>query len=84
MLAVILLIKWSTALLFFDYWQFEGCLCYRKATKFYMMDLCVNPERFDSWAGMALARASRLETKLSAVSVLFVFGLEIIHQLYMC
>ena len=40
---------------------------YSKAIKHYMLDLCICPERFDSWAGMALARHSRLENKLSAV-----------------
>ena len=33
-----------------------------------MHDICENPERFDSWAGMALARMSRLEQKLNSVS----------------
>ncbi|XP_023231855.1 calcineurin-binding protein cabin-1-like [Centruroides sculpturatus] len=36
-----------------------------KAIKFYILDICVNPDRFDSWAGMALARSSQLEQKLS-------------------
>jgi len=40
-----------------------------KAIKHYMLDLCVCVDRFDSWAGMALARHSRLENKLSAVSL---------------
>ncbi|KAI0212986.1 Calcineurin-binding protein cabin-1 [Lamellibrachia satsuma] len=39
-----------------------------KAIKFYQLDLCVNPDRMDSWAGMALARASRLQQKLNSVS----------------
>ncbi|XP_014662730.1 PREDICTED: calcineurin-binding protein cabin-1-like [Priapulus caudatus] len=34
------------------------------AIKFYMHDICMNPDRFDSWAGMALAHSSRLEEKL--------------------
>jgi len=42
-----------------------------KAIRHYMLDLCVCPERFDSWAGMALARHSRLENKLSAVRTQF-------------
>ncbi|XP_064634995.1 calcineurin-binding protein cabin-1-like [Lineus longissimus] len=37
-----------------------------KAIKFYLHDICVNPDRFDSWAGMALARSSRLEQKLNS------------------
>ena len=39
-----------------------------KAIKFYIHDLCVNPARFDAWAGMALARSSRLEQRLNSVS----------------
>ncbi|XP_061586396.1 calcineurin-binding protein cabin-1 isoform X2 [Cololabis saira] len=37
-----------------------------KAIKFYMHDICVCPKRFDSWAGMALARASRIQEKLNS------------------
>uniref|UniRef100_A0A4W3H9M6 Calcineurin-binding protein cabin-1 n=1 Tax=Callorhinchus milii TaxID=7868 RepID=A0A4W3H9M6_CALMI len=37
-----------------------------KAIKFYMHDICVCPARFDSWAGMALARASRIQDKLNS------------------
>ncbi|XP_062855378.1 calcineurin-binding protein cabin-1 [Trichomycterus rosablanca] len=37
-----------------------------KAIKFYMQDICVCPNRFDSWAGMALARASRIQEKLNS------------------
>ncbi|KAB1255590.1 Calcineurin-binding protein cabin-1, partial [Camelus dromedarius] len=46
-----------------------------KAIKFYMHDICVCPVgelvpccdcRFDSWAGMALARASRIQDKLNS------------------
>ncbi|XP_058491833.1 calcineurin-binding protein cabin-1 isoform X2 [Solea solea] len=37
-----------------------------KAVKFYMHDICVCPNRFDSWAGMALARASRIQDKLNS------------------
>uniref|UniRef100_A0A3B3UC71 Calcineurin-binding protein cabin-1 n=1 Tax=Poecilia latipinna TaxID=48699 RepID=A0A3B3UC71_9TELE len=37
-----------------------------KAIKFYMHDICVCPNRFDSWAGMALARASRIQEKLNS------------------
>ena len=41
---------------------------FSKAIKFYMHDICMNPKRFQSWAAMALARGSRLEEKISAVS----------------
>ncbi|KAJ7309748.1 hypothetical protein JRQ81_007813 [Phrynocephalus forsythii] len=37
-----------------------------KAIKFYMHDICICPQRFDSWAGMALARASRIQDKLNS------------------
>ncbi|XP_028851321.1 calcineurin-binding protein cabin-1 isoform X2 [Denticeps clupeoides] len=37
-----------------------------KAIKFYMHDICVCPNRFDSWAGMALARASRIQDRLNS------------------
>uniref|UniRef100_A0A7N4PRI7 Calcineurin-binding protein cabin-1 MEF2-binding domain-containing protein n=1 Tax=Sarcophilus harrisii TaxID=9305 RepID=A0A7N4PRI7_SARHA len=37
-----------------------------KAIKFYMHDICICPTRFDSWAGMALARASRIQDKLNS------------------
>uniref|UniRef100_A0A670ZWS4 Calcineurin-binding protein cabin-1 n=1 Tax=Pseudonaja textilis TaxID=8673 RepID=A0A670ZWS4_PSETE len=37
-----------------------------KAIKFYMHDICICPKRFDSWAGMALARASRIQDKLNS------------------
>ncbi|XP_043924776.1 calcineurin-binding protein cabin-1 isoform X3 [Protopterus annectens] len=37
-----------------------------KAIRFYMHDICVCPDRFDSWAGMALARASRIQDKLNS------------------
>ncbi|XP_058246741.1 calcineurin-binding protein cabin-1 isoform X3 [Hemibagrus wyckioides] len=37
-----------------------------KAIKFYMHDICVCPNRFDSWAGMALARATRIQDKLNS------------------
>ncbi|XP_045145500.1 calcineurin-binding protein cabin-1 [Echinops telfairi] len=37
-----------------------------KAIKFYMLDICICPDRFDSWAGMALARASRIQDKLNS------------------
>ncbi|XP_069817249.1 calcineurin-binding protein cabin-1 isoform X3 [Dendropsophus ebraccatus] len=37
-----------------------------KAIKFYMHDICNCPNRFDSWAGMALARASRIQDRLNS------------------
>ncbi|XP_076114418.1 calcineurin-binding protein cabin-1-like isoform X3 [Mytilus galloprovincialis] len=40
-----------------------------KAIKYYMNDICVNPSRLDSWAGMALARMSQLEQKLNSTEL---------------
>ncbi|KAG8195575.1 hypothetical protein JTE90_002197 [Oedothorax gibbosus] len=39
---------------------------FSKAIRFYLMDICFNPERQDSWAGMALSRSSQLEQKLTS------------------
>lgn len=39
---------------------------FSKAIKFYIHDICANPDRFDTWAAMALARQVRLEDKLRA------------------
>ena len=47
---------------------FYGIEIFRKAIKFYMYDICVNPLRLDSWAGLALARMYQLEQKLNSVS----------------
>ncbi|XP_013099300.2 calcineurin-binding protein cabin-1 [Stomoxys calcitrans] len=40
---------------------------FQKATKFYTLDLVINPTRFDSWAGIALSKASQIETKLNGL-----------------
>lgn len=37
-----------------------------KAIENYILDLALVPDRFDSWAAVALAIASRLETKLNS------------------
>lgn len=60
-----------------DYAFLSNCFffpSYRKAIKFYILDICVNPDRLDSWAGMSLARMSRLEQKLNSVSMLKLFS----------
>ena len=44
---------------------------FSKALKFYMHDVSINPDRFQSWAAMALARGSRLEEKINQVWLLF-------------
>ncbi|XP_075169816.1 calcineurin-binding protein cabin-1-like [Haematobia irritans] len=43
---------------------------FSKATKFYTLDLVINPTRFDSWAGIALSKASQIETKLNGLDQL--------------
>ncbi|CAH1784782.1 unnamed protein product [Owenia fusiformis] len=40
-----------------------------KAIKYYLRDLCVCPDRIDSWAGMALSRTSKIEEKLNATDM---------------
>ncbi|GFT23499.1 calcineurin-binding protein cabin-1, partial [Nephila pilipes] len=39
---------------------------FSKAIKFYLMDICISPDRQDSWAGMALSRSSQLDQKLNS------------------
>ncbi|XP_050504043.1 calcineurin-binding protein cabin-1 isoform X3 [Diabrotica virgifera virgifera] len=36
-----------------------------KCIKFFQMDLCINPERLDSWACLGLSYAAQLDTKLN-------------------
>lgn len=36
-----------------------------KSVKYFILDLTNCPQRFDSWAGLALSKASLLETKLN-------------------
>lgn len=40
-----------------------------KSVKYYVHDLSNCPTRFDSWAGLALAKASLVETKLNSCEV---------------
>nr|XP_039248524.1 calcineurin-binding protein cabin-1-like [Styela clava] len=35
-----------------------------QAARYYQLDLCLNAERFDSWAGLALAKSSIIDEKL--------------------
>ncbi|CAN7999066.1 unnamed protein product [Ixodes hexagonus] len=37
-----------------------------KAIRYYMLDICINPNRLDSWAGMALSRSSLLEQRINS------------------
>ncbi|CAD6997869.1 unnamed protein product [Ceratitis capitata] len=43
---------------------------FSKAIKYYTLDLTISPTRFDSWAGMALSKASKIETRLNALTPL--------------
>lgn len=38
--------------------------------KYYKLDVCLNPHRFDSWAGMALARATLLTLDMTSCNTL--------------
>ncbi|XP_072399616.1 uncharacterized protein [Diabrotica undecimpunctata] len=38
---------------------------FAKCIKFFQMDLCINPERLDSWACLGLSYAAQLDTKLN-------------------
>ncbi|KAL8594874.1 hypothetical protein ACOMHN_016115 [Nucella lapillus] len=40
-----------------------------KAIRFYTYDVCFNSERFDSWAGLALAKMYQLEQKLNSMEL---------------
>ncbi|OQR70640.1 calcineurin-binding protein cabin-1-like [Tropilaelaps mercedesae] len=37
-----------------------------KASRHYMLDSCINPNRIDSWAGMALSRSAQIEQRLNS------------------
>lgn len=41
---------------------------FSKTVKYYVLDLSNCPTRFDAWAGLALSKASIMETKLNACS----------------
>ncbi|XP_067620884.1 calcineurin-binding protein cabin-1-like isoform X2 [Eurosta solidaginis] len=43
---------------------------FSKAIKYYTLDLTISPTRFDSWAGMALSKASKIETRLNCLNPL--------------
>nr|XP_049462674.1 calcineurin-binding protein cabin-1-like [Anopheles coluzzii] len=43
---------------------------FTRAIKYYVMDLALEPARFDSWAGISLSKASKIETKLNSTEVI--------------
>lgn len=42
---------------------------FSKTVKYYISDLSNFPTRFDAWAGLALSKASIMETKLNACTI---------------
>lgn len=40
-----------------------------RALRLYLSDLCINPGRYDSWAGLALNKGALVEEKLRSVRV---------------
>lgn len=44
---------------------------FAKSVKYYVLDLNNYPIRFDSWAGLALSKASLLETKLNSCTITY-------------
>ncbi|KAJ1527313.1 hypothetical protein ONE63_008831 [Megalurothrips usitatus] len=55
---------WNLYYLLADYYL--KTFKWEAAVKYYLLDVCLNPYRFDSWAGMALARATRLFTDINS------------------
>lgn len=43
---------------------------FTKSVRYYILDLSNYPKRFDSWAGLALSKATILETKFNACVML--------------
>lgn len=39
---------------------------FAKAIRYYMFDICLNPNRLDSWAGLALSRSAQLEQRINS------------------
>lgn len=39
---------------------------FSKAIRFYILDLTLRPQRFDSWAGLALSKSAKIEAKLNS------------------
>lgn len=39
---------------------------FSKAIRYYMCDTCLNPNRLDSWAGLALSRSAQLEQRINS------------------
>ncbi|GAB6026876.1 Calcineurin-binding protein cabin-1, variant 2 [Chamberlinius hualienensis] len=40
-----------------------------KAIKFFLLDLCINQDRIDSWAGLALSKGSQLQQRLNSCDI---------------
>lgn len=39
---------------------------FAKAIRYYTLDVCLNPERLDSWAGLALSRSTQIEQRINS------------------
>lgn len=59
---------WNLYYLLADYYL--KTFKWEAAVKYYMLDVCLNPNRFDSWAGMALARATLLTLQINSCDTL--------------
>lgn len=40
---------------------------YAESERYYMLDLCINRNRFDSWAGLAILKSKQLADKFGLV-----------------
>lgn len=43
---------------------------FSKTIDFYILDLTLHPNNFDSWAGLALSKSTRLEMRLNSCDIL--------------
>lgn len=39
---------------------------FAKAIRYYTLDVCLNPDRLDSWAGLALSRSTQIEQRINS------------------
>lgn len=63
-----LVIVWDLYHLMADYYSKTKDKNVEKVCMYYMLDLCVTQNRPDSWAGLALHKATLVEQKLDCVS----------------
>lgn len=53
---------------------------FTKPTKYYVLDLALHPWRFDSWAGLALCKATMAETRINQLSAMIGAGGEFLGK----